>query len=252
MVLKFFLDMWSGGTLKEQMKPTDSNRVRAIGLLFQEDMREYIPYVLSGSDRSNRLAQNEWTGKRKLCYHLLSKRFVDEEYNATLPPKWSHENTKKKIDEKAAVVGKTWDQFNKEFNPNDPARISLPRTEACMKTIVGTTVSAYNLVMTDYTKNTGGGDGDDAAIVIWEEREEADIVNYDRKVKMPCISPLSTCTINCMTFRLLLSRNAFHRNFRSMMVTMTLIVPCLQQHVQEEVLQVMGTMILKFVKKGQR
>ena len=183
MVLKHFLDMWSGDTMKEQMKPTDSDRLRAIGLLFQEEMREYIPYVLSGTDRSKRLTIDEWTGKRRLCFQQLHERFIDEEVNVTLPPKWSHENTKKKINDKHAVVGKTWDEFNEEFDPNDATRIFLPRTEDDIKVIVGTTISAYNTVMVDYTKNTGGGDGDDAAIAIWEEREEVDIVNYDRKIK---------------------------------------------------------------------
>ena len=35
--------------------------------------------------------------------------------------------------------------------------------------------------MEEYTKNTGGGDGDEALYVV--EREDAAIVNYDRKIK---------------------------------------------------------------------
>ena len=37
--------------------------------------------------------------------------------------------------------------------------------------------------MSDYTKNTGGDDGDDAVITIWQEREDTDILNSDRKLK---------------------------------------------------------------------
>ena len=37
--------------------------------------------------------------------------------------------------------------------------------------------------MVAYTKNTGGGDGDDTAVMIWQEREDADILNYDRNLK---------------------------------------------------------------------
>ena len=55
-----------------------------------------------------------------------------------------------------------------------------PRTEAFLKHIVGTMISAYNTVMVDYTKNTGG---DDAAITIQQQREEADILNYHKKIK---------------------------------------------------------------------
>ena len=37
--------------------------------------------------------------------------------------------------------------------------------------------------MINCTKNTGGGDGDDAAIVVQKERDEIEIVNYDYKIK---------------------------------------------------------------------
>jgi len=37
--------------------------------------------------------------------------------------------------------------------------------------------------MGDYTKNTGGGSGDAAAIVTWQEQEETDILNFNRRVK---------------------------------------------------------------------
>ena len=32
-------------------------------------------------------------------------------------------------------------------------------------------------------KFTGGGDGDDAAVVVWKEWDEVEIVNYDYKIK---------------------------------------------------------------------
>ena len=37
--------------------------------------------------------------------------------------------------------------------------------------------------MEDYTKNTGGGDGDDATVMIWQEQEDADLLNFDRRLK---------------------------------------------------------------------
>ena len=86
-VLKYFLEMWSTSLLKEQMKSTTSNSLRVIGLLFQEDSREYIPYILSATDRQKRLNLDEWTGKRNTCYHQLLIRFIDPEYVVTFPPK---------------------------------------------------------------------------------------------------------------------------------------------------------------------
>ena len=52
-----------------------------------------------------------------------------------------------------------------------------------MKIIVGNVIHKYNTVMEDYTKNTGGGDGDEALYIVWKERKDAAIVNYDRKIK---------------------------------------------------------------------
>ena len=52
MVLKHFLDMWSGRTMKEKVKPIDSIR-------FQEDMREDVSYALSEQDRSDRLTLDQ-------------------------------------------------------------------------------------------------------------------------------------------------------------------------------------------------
>ena len=183
-LLKYFLEMWTKGSLKDQLKVTTSDRLRAIGLLFQEDLREKIPFILSATDRHKRSTLDEWSGKRNICYHLLTQRFVDSEYVVTFPPKWFYDQTKQKINQKFdGAEGKTWDDFNQLFEPNDPARMSLPRTESFLKHVLGSTISAYNTVMSDYTKNTGGGDGDDAAITIWQEREETDILNYDRKLK---------------------------------------------------------------------
>ena len=59
----------------------------------------------------------------------------------------------------------------------------LPRNEPFFKQIVASTVYAYNAVMSNYTKNTGGGDGDDTAIVLRKERDEVEIVNYYYKIR---------------------------------------------------------------------
>ena len=103
-----FLDLWSSGSKKEQMKPTNSDCLRVIGLLFSDDeMRKYIPYILSGSDWEKRLTIDEWSGKQLACYRLLYTRFIDEEYVVTFPPKWFHDHTKRKINKKLSAVGKS-------------------------------------------------------------------------------------------------------------------------------------------------
>jgi len=182
-VLNHFLEMWSSESLQEQLKAKDGDRLRAIGILFQEDMREYIPYILSGNDRSKRLTIDEWTGERNKCFAEIYKRFNDPGTIVTLPIKWDHHDTKNTINRRFESSGISWDDFNDQFNPNDLSRIALNRTEVSVRQIVGSTVSAYNTVMSNYTKNTGGGSGDDADFVTWQERDETDIADDDWNVK---------------------------------------------------------------------
>ena len=105
--------MWSSLSFKE----------RAIELLFQEDLREHILYILSATDRPKRLTLDEWSGKQNTCYHLLTERFVDPEYVVAFAPKRFLEQTKQKINEKFdSAPYKTWDDFNKLFNPKNQRR----------------------------------------------------------------------------------------------------------------------------------
>ena len=45
------------------------------------------------------------------------------------------------------------------------------------------TLMKYSKVMVDYSKNTGGGNGDQSQIIPWQERDEVTFTNYDDKVK---------------------------------------------------------------------
>jgi hypothetical protein len=179
-VLKVFYDA-NTSSVRDKMRYTQADRLRAILLLFEEDMREYIPFCLRGKDKSDRLCLDEWDSKRRRCYHLIRDKFTDAEVTVDLPEKWFDEDTKMKIDEKHGF-GK-WDEYTKKLNPNDPERISLPRTNDDMKSLIGTTLVDYNKIMNDYQKNTGGGDGNEALFVSWEMREEITFLNYDLKVK---------------------------------------------------------------------
>merc|ERR1712151_260532 len=94
--------------------------------------------------------------------HLLHVRFIDEEQKVVLPRKWNDDYTKSKIEER----GMSWDDLtSNQFNPNDPNRISLPWTENHVKSMVQKLITTYNKIMDDYTKDTGGGSGNDADVV---------------------------------------------------------------------------------------
>jgi hypothetical protein len=42
-------------------------------------------------------------------------------------------------------------------------------------------LTAYAKVMNNYTKGTGGGDGDPVAYALWDQREPLDVVGYAMK-----------------------------------------------------------------------
>ena len=102
-VLKFCLDKW-GHTMDDLMKVTEDHRLRAMGIIFSEDMFQYIPYFLTARDPTtahtgDRTHVDEWNGKKKLAGHLLHLRFIDNEVQVALPKEWTSDEAKKMIDD---------------------------------------------------------------------------------------------------------------------------------------------------------
>jgi len=74
-LLQHCLEKW-GQSMDDLMRTTEDDRLRALGILFLEDMCEYIPYFLSSRDpqtahSGDRSHVDSWNGKRKLAANLL-------------------------------------------------------------------------------------------------------------------------------------------------------------------------------------
>ena len=180
MVLKYFVEQWSGKTIADRMEFQDRDLLRVAGLLFHEELRDDIPFILPKPKIIGRAMLDSWPSKKKRLYHMLHVRFIDKEQKVVLPPKWNDDYTKSKIKER----GMSWDDLtSKQFNPNDPVRIKLPWTENHIKSMIQKVITAYNKIMEDYTKDTGGGSGNVADVVSWREREDVHFANYNHKVK---------------------------------------------------------------------
>ena len=182
-VLKQFLEKWSGKSVADQMLITDGDRLRAVGLLMKSDLRDKIMYLLPVVNKSDRHLLDSFKGEKLRLKHILHQQYIDVECVVALPSKWFDENTKEKIDNKAFSSGTSWVELDKRFNVNNNARLALPWTKDTVYTMVMDTILKYNKVMVDYSKNTGGGSGDESEIVIWQDRDEVSFVNYDEKVK---------------------------------------------------------------------
>ena len=112
--------------MDDQKRAAESDRIRAIGILFLEQMREWIPYLLSVKDPSGRLELDAWSGKRRRGQHLQHSLYIDAEVEVLLPQEWLMESAREKVDIHFGTVG-VYDSL--AYNPNDPTRIDLPWTE---------------------------------------------------------------------------------------------------------------------------
>jgi hypothetical protein len=150
-----------------------------------DEMRDKIPYlkktVPSTNKCNSRLLLDEFKQQKRLTMNLLKNKFIDMEEKVDFPEKWHDASTKEKLDEKHGDGA--WERFTKEMDPNKKERIELDWTQDHIEVLMKHVVMEYNKVMFDYQKNTGGGSGDEALFVDWEEREDTRFFDYDHKIK---------------------------------------------------------------------
>ena len=80
LLLQTMLNKW-GTTVDDLKRATESDRLRAVGLIFLEQIREWIPYLLASKDPSGRLELDAWNGKRKSAQRLHHSLFIDPDVN---------------------------------------------------------------------------------------------------------------------------------------------------------------------------
>ena len=70
-LLSWCINKWSE-TERDKKRATDDDRLRAMGLLFLEDMRDFIRYMLVAKYPDGRLELDEWNGMRNSAWHFSS------------------------------------------------------------------------------------------------------------------------------------------------------------------------------------
>ena len=70
------------------------------------------------------------------------------------------------------------------FNLNNTPRIILPWSIDDIKAMLGIIFSENNKNMQVYCKGTGGGPGDDANYVVWQERAPANVCRYSEQANL--------------------------------------------------------------------
>jgi hypothetical protein len=132
---------------------------------------------LQSADPTNRQTLDVWKAKQRATIHTIHAKFIDPEVIVTLPDTWTAGEAKEKVD---SLCGDgIYDELS--FDPNNQERIHIPWTEKDVKAMVAKVLTAYTKVMNDYTKGTGGGDGDPVAYALWDQREPLAVVGYAMK-----------------------------------------------------------------------
>ena len=123
-VKKHFVQKWSSNSEEDLAKVTDADRLRVMGILFQDDgMREYTTFIMLKPDRSIRLLHEKLAPRKRKGICLVTEKFRDEDVKIVFPVKWYDLITKQKFDEKVAeksiclVMEKSCDEDVKNVFP---------------------------------------------------------------------------------------------------------------------------------------
>ena len=78
--------------MDEEMNMTNDNKLRVMGILFLEDIREKIPFVMASRDYSKKhnkiLHLDSWNGEKRSTLNTIHQWFIDSEVEILLPEKW--------------------------------------------------------------------------------------------------------------------------------------------------------------------
>jgi hypothetical protein len=184
-VIKHFKCKW-GQSIVDIMKPTINDKVRLALLLFHDDVREYVPDMLSktkaaptGSNNTgNRANLDAASSRKKRGKLLLLNLFKDVDVKVEFPSAWKDASAQKFIDDKK---GDGWYTEHASFDPNDSSRIQLPWTEKSVEVVYSKFFSEYNAVLTKWTAGTGGGPGAPENFVVWEDRDPLHFITYPKQ-----------------------------------------------------------------------
>jgi hypothetical protein len=191
-VLKHFKCKW-GQSLADIMKPTINDKARVSLLLYSDDLREYVPDMLSrtksapagSSNDNNRPNLDAANGRKKRGMLLLFNAFKDTDVVAKLPVGWSE--AREHIDSK---MGEGVYAEYGQFDPNDASRIALPWTEKSVKVIFKCFLTDFNAAAVKWTQGTGGGAGAPEDFVVWQTRDPLDFRTYPKQQSNLYLTPV--------------------------------------------------------------
>jgi hypothetical protein len=191
-LLKHFKCKW-GQSLPDVMKPTIDDKVRVAMLLFDDEIRDFVPDILSrkkaapnGSNNNNNRANLDASNPRKKRGKLLLfNAFKDPAVIAKLPVSWTAASSY--IDSKKGVG--VFDEHG-QFDPNNESRIGLPWTEKSVDMVFKVFLREFTAASNLWTMGTGGGPGMPEDFVVWQERDPLDFCTYSRQDSQLYLTPV--------------------------------------------------------------
>ena len=167
------------GPVPASKKPTNDDKVRVMGLLFNNpNLREYLPDMLGKTRGGSRANLDAAPARKRAGFRGLFIDFIDPEIVVTIPEQWFQDSTKEKVDSSKGAG--TFDEFG-HINPNNIDRIRLPWTEKEVSSIFNSVMLEYNPAMHNWMKGTGGGSGAPEDFSIWQNRDPIHFIDYSNQ-----------------------------------------------------------------------
>lgn len=127
-IITYFHTKWNMMSPEEMMKPNVSDKVRLMGLIFSDKLREYIHCLHSPNNfkfmGERRLCMDSYKPQKLSLWSLLLEAFKCKDELVVLPDLWKSPVTKEKIVEKFTL--KVYDELDIDQNFfKEPSRFNL-------------------------------------------------------------------------------------------------------------------------------
>ena len=140
-----------------------------------EDLKDYVG-DLTKATKIGICRNIDGSNPRRLStLSLAHAKFIGKEVVIPMPEKWTEANTKLTIEKHR---GDGFYDTHGSFNLNNKSMIALPWSKEHIQSMIGIILVEYNASIQLYTKGTGGGPGDEANDVVWQDKDPANVCRY--------------------------------------------------------------------------
>lgn len=163
-LIQSFREVW-GKKVGLLLTDSTNDRIRLIGVLLGQQKHRIDYEIILGMKLSStkRVDSDNPAVRAREAWARISLSFNDESIIVQHPENWVTCSDQPGYD---------------DLNPNDPTRVGLIRSSDWLTNLYGKITRDYFEAYRKWTKDTGGGSGEESAFISWKERDESSFTNY--------------------------------------------------------------------------